>query len=102
MQAHKCHNRAQKKQCLEGLWLLVHTLRDPPTSFSPQEPCAENVGGHVDGPHPLGFGPVPPDRLAGLLFLHLEGDPLLGEGECSTTSRHATCRAHQRPNAIIS
>lgn len=107
MQAHKRHSRAHthtrtKKKCSEDLWLLVHTLRAPLTSFSPQEPCAENVGGHVSGPHPLGFGPVPPDRLAGLLLLHLEGDPLHGEGECSPTSGHAACRVHRRLNAIIS
>lgn len=46
MQANKCHDGAQKKTCSEDLWLLVHTLRCTPlpTSFSPQEPCAENVG----------------------------------------------------------
>lgn len=71
------------------------TKKTSTCSFSPQVPCAENVRGHVAGPHPLGSGPVPPDRLDRLLLLHLEGDPLHGEGECSPTSGHTTCRIHQ-------
>lgn len=64
-------------------------------SFALQVPRAENVRGHVAGPHPLGSGPVPLDRLDRLLLLHLEGDPLHGKGECSPTSGHAACRIHQ-------
>lgn len=41
---------------------------------------------------------MPPDRLAALLLLHLEGDPLHGEGECSGRT---TRRVHRRFNAII-
>lgn len=89
----KPKKQTNKKNVFSGFAATRSHITFFPTSL--QVPRAKNVRGHVAGTHPQGSGPVSPHRLDRLLLLHLEGDPLHGEGECSPTSGQAACRIHQ-------